>query len=134
MQKHTHFFLPMIPPTVTAQEHKIGINKKSKPFFYDMPELQAAKTKLRDSIAPYRPETPARGAVRLLVKWCFPITGTHHDGEYKITRPDTDNLQKALKDIMTVLHFWKDDAQVASEICEKFYAKTPGLYIEVWKL
>ena len=133
MQKHTHFFLPMIPPTVTAQEHKVAV-KKGKAIYYDPQELKAAKMKLRDSIAPYRPDTPARGAVRLMVKWCFPITGSHYDGEYKTTRPDTDNLQKALKDIMTGLHFWKDDAQVASEICEKFYAKTPGLYIELWEL
>ncbi|MBE6817887.1 MAG: RusA family crossover junction endodeoxyribonuclease [Ruminococcaceae bacterium] len=133
MQKIIQFFLPMIPPTVTAQEHKVAV-KKGKPVLYDPPELKAAKMKLRDSIAPYRPDKPLRGAVRLLAKWCFPITGTHQNGEYKTTRPDTDNLQKALKDVMTGLHFWNDDAQVTSEICEKFYADRPGLYIEVWQL
>ncbi len=72
-----------------------------------------------------------RGALRLIVKWCFPITGEHSDGEYKSTKPDTDNLEKLLKDIMTKLGFWKDDAQVASEITEKFYARIPGILIYV---
>lgn len=66
----------------------------------------------------------------MVVKWCFPC-GDHRDGEYRITKPDTDNLQKMLKDVMTDLHFWKDDAQVASEICEKFWAERPGIYIRI---
>lgn len=59
---------------------------------------------------------------------CFP-RGGHRDGEYRITKPDTDNLQKLLKDCMTDVGFWEDDAQVASEICEKFWAEVPGIYI-----
>jgi len=66
-----------------------------------------------------------------VVKWCFPLSGEHRDGEYRTSKPDTDNLQKLLKDVMTVNGFWKDDAQVASEICEKFWTKIPGIYIAV---
>ena len=68
--------------------------------------------------------------VRLAVKWCFP-NGNHKNGEYRTTKPDTDNLQKLLKDVMTDLGFWKDDALVASEIVEKFWAETPGIFIYV---
>ena len=49
----------------------------------------------------------------MVTKWCFP-KGKHSDGEYKATKPDTDNLQKMLKDVMTEVGFWKDDALVAS--------------------
>ena len=46
-----------------------------------------------------------------------------------------DNLQKLLKDVMTECHFWMDDAQVASEIAEKFWVHTaPGIYVEVQTL
>lgn len=69
-----------------------------------------------------------------MVKWLFPISGNHSNGEYKISKPDTDNLQKMLKDIMTELKFWKDDALVASEIVEKFYADIPGLFIVIQEL
>ena len=44
------------------------------------------------------------------------------------------DLQKALKDVMTQLHYWVDDAQVASEICEKFWADVPGIYIHAQEL
>ena len=35
---------------------------------------------------------------------------------------------------MTRLHFWRDDAQVCSEAAEKFWADTPGIYVEVREL
>lgn len=127
------FFVPMLVPTVTAQMHKVSV-KNGKPVFYDPPELKVAKSKLRDYIAPFAPNEPMDGSVRLLVKWLFPIDGKHTNGEYKATKPDTDNLQKALKDIMTKLRFWNDDAQVASEIVEKFWADTPGIFISVTQL
>jgi len=122
------FFLPMIPPTVTAQEHKI--TTRGKPHTYEPPELREAKAKLEAHLAAHAPATPYNGPLRLIVKWLFP-RGSHPNGSWKTSRPDTDNLQKALKDIMTKLHFWHDDAQVASEIIEKFWAETTGIYIEV---
>ena len=122
------FFLPMKPPTVTHQEKSVHV-VNGKPVFYEPAELKAARSKLMANLARHKPVAPLRGAVRLVVKWCFPITGKHTDGEYKYTKPDTDNLEKMLKDCMTELGFWKDDAQVASEITEKFWAKLPGILI-----
>lgn len=66
-----------------------------------------------------------------MVKWYFPLSGGHYNGEYKTTKPDTDNLQKALKDIMTKLGYWKDDALVVSEVVEKFWAERPGIFIHI---
>ena len=65
-----------------------------------------------------------------MTKWCFP-SGDHPDGSYRTTKPDTDNLQKLLKDVMTKLGFWRDDALVASEVIEKFWADVPGIFIRV---
>jgi len=69
-----------------------------------------------------------------MVKWLFPITGKHKNGEYKTTRPDTGNLQKLLLDVMTDLKYWTDDALIASEITEKFYSDVPGIYIVIESL
>ena len=126
------FFLAMNPPTVTHQEKKVTV-VDNKPKFYEPFTLKVARRDLMEALAPHRPKQPFLGGVRLLVKWCFPCRG-HADGEYRITRPDTDNLQKLLKDCMTAAGFWKDDAQVASEICEKFWAKIPGIYIRLEEL
>ena len=122
------FFVPMIPPTTTHQEKAVRV-VKGKPVFYEPAELKAARAKLEAQLARHRPETPLAGPVRLMVKWCFPVAGNHVGGEYKTTKPDTDNLQKLLKDVMTGLGYWNDDALVASEIVEKFYAELPGLYV-----
>ena len=123
----------MKPPTVTHQEKQVHV-VNGKPVYYEPPRLAAARSKLEAHLSRYVPERKLCGPIRLLVKWCFPITGQHRDGEWKVTKPDTDNLQKLLKDCMTKLSYWTDDAQVVSEIVEKFWAVNPGLYIVVLEL
>lgn len=127
------FFAPMIPPTTTHQQTAVRIIR-GKPIFYEPAELKAARIKLRDHLGKFAPKEKYTGPIRLITKWCFPITGNRADGQYKTTKPDTDNLQKMLKDVMTDLGFWKDDALVVSEIVEKFWAEIPGIYIKVEEL
>ena len=122
----------MIPPTVTAQEHNVTV-RNGKPIFYDPPELKDAREKLTAHLTKCTPAQPLECGVRLTVKWLFP-RGKHEDGEYRVTKPDTDNLNKLLKDCMTRLRFWRDDALVASEIIEKFWAERPGIYVRIEEL
>lgn len=124
----TEFFVPMIPPTKTHQQKRIDWTRRR---VYEDGALSAVRQKLSDVIGPYRPTVPYNVGVRLVTKWCFPCGKTHTDGEYRISKPDTDNLQKLLKDVMTQNRFWTDDALVASEIVEKFWARTPGIYIRI---
>jgi len=126
----TEFFMPMKPPKTTAQQKQVTV-VNGKPVFYEPAELKSARAKLMSHLGQHVPKKKYDGPVRLIVKWCFPITGKHQDGEYKYTKPDTDNLQKLLKDCMTDCGYWKDDAQVASEIVEKFWAQLPGIYIKI---
>ena len=116
----TQFFMAMIPPTVTAQEHQVTV-RKGKPVFYDTPEIKNAKDKLMAHLAHHRPSEPYAVGIRLIVKWLFP-KGRHKNGEYRITKPDTKT------------GFWKDDALVASEIVEKFWSDIPGIYIRIEEL
>lgn len=124
------FFMSMIPPTATAQMHKVTRQGR----FYDPQEVADARAKLCAHLAQNAPESPLAGPLRLFVKWCFPAQdGKHASGEPKITRPDTDNLQKLLKDCMTVCGFWRDDALVAEEFVGKYWAdpEHAGIYIRV---
>lgn len=121
------FFMAMNPPTITYQEKKIAV-VNGKPKMYNPPKVQEARDKLIGHLAKHKPDEPYSCGVRLIVKWCFP-RGKHVDGEYRTTKPDTDNLQKMLKDCMTKCGYWKDDALVASEVVEKFWAEVPGIYI-----
>ena len=85
-------------------------------------------------MAKHVPEKKYTKAVRVITKWCFPIIGNHYDGEYKDTKPDTGNLNKLLLDVMEDLGYWDNDARVASEINEKFWAKIPGIFISIESL
>ena len=127
------FFMAMVPPTITHQAKKLTV-KNGKAITYNSPELNAAREKLRAHLSGYVPQKPMTGPVWLGVKWCFPAGANHQDGEYKATKPDTDNLEKALKDVMEDLGFFNDDAQVASEHVEKFWADIPGIYITMWEI
>ncbi|MDR2486615.1 MAG: RusA family crossover junction endodeoxyribonuclease [Clostridiales Family XIII bacterium] len=124
------FFMPMQPPTATAQTHAVTV-RRGKPVFFDPPGLKDAKAKLAAHLARHAPGEPFTQPVELLAMWCFDSGGRHPDGGWKATRPDTDNLQKALKDAMTKLRFWTDDALVARETCEKRWADTPGILVQV---
>ncbi len=124
--------MAMDPPTCTHQEKQVAVIR-GKPVFYDPPDVKNAKSKLMGYLVRHKPKRPYSTGCRLITKWCFPA-GSHSDGEYRITRPDTDNLQKMLKDCMTMCGFWKDDALVASEIIEKFWAEVPGIYIRIEEL
>lgn len=127
------FFMAMKPPTTTYQEKKLTV-RNGKPHTYEPPNVRDTREKITAHLSRFAPDREFDGALRLTVKWLFPKGKAHRDGEYKTTRPDTDNLIKLLKDCMTELHFWHDDAQVASEINEKFYADTTGIYVRLEEL
>ena len=94
-----NFFLEMVPPTVTAQMHKVTF-QRGRVRFYDTKALKAARQLFVTSLLPHSPIQPMEGPVLLNVLWAFP-TKSHKEGTYRTTRPDTDNLQKLLKDCMT---------------------------------
>lgn len=127
------FFMVMQPPTCTHQEKQVHV-VNGKPVFYEPSELKEAREKLRAHLGRHVPDERFSGPVRLTTWWCFPIKGDHKNGTYKTSKPDTDNLVKLLKDVMTQLHFWTDDAQVASEVIEKYWADVPGIYVQVESL
>ena len=128
----TEFFMAMDPPTCTHQEKQVAVIK-GKPVFYDPSEVKAAKQKLMGHLVRHKPGKRYETGIRLITRWCFP-GGRHRDGEYRITKPDTDNLQKLLKDCMTMCGFWKDAALVASALVGKFWADIPGIYIRIEEL
>lgn len=125
------FELHIDPPRTTNQQKKIAV-VHGKPIVYQPKRLQNAVSVLGWSLAQHKPKTPLSGPVALVVRWKF--HGQRQKPGWKITRPDTDNLQKALKDEMGKLGFYLDDAQVVHEECEKVWADVPGIEIKLWEL
>ncbi len=129
-----NFFLDIIPPTATAQEKQVRV-VGGRPVFFDPAPVKEAKKLLTASLLPHRPERPFSCPISLSTIWLFPKGKSHRHGEWRATRPDTDNLQKLLKDCMTRCGFWYDDALVAQESVEKKWSDIPtGIYIEIHPL
>lgn len=122
------FFLPMVPPTVTAQQKGERVTN-GRIQHYKKTELVLAEDMFITKLRPFHPDKPLDCPVELYVRFSFPTSKSRKDGEWKTTRPDTDNLQKLFKDCMAKAGFFTDDARVCSETVEKVYSDTPGIYV-----
>ena len=128
------FKLKMIPPTATAQQKGERV-VNGYIHHYKKKNVAAAEAILRDALLPYVPTEPITDEPILFrAVWEFPYPKSakkHRPGfeRWKFTRPDTDNLNKMLKDVMTDMGFWKDDALISTEMIMKVYSDEPGIDI-----
>lgn len=91
------------------------------------------EAKLAQSMKDYVPKEPLKGAIKLTTTWEFQAKSKAACG-WKTTRPDTDNLQKTLKDVMTRIGFWEDDSQVVYETAKKKWTANPGIAVSIERL
>lgn len=132
--RRIHFFVPLPRiPSATHQMKKIAV-VHGKPHTYEPPAVRETRALFMAHFAKYRPEKPMTGPISLCTKWMYPPTRLHPETTWKSTKPDTDNLVKMLKDVLTTLGFWIDDAQVANESIQKFYLAPSGIYVQIESL
>lgn len=124
------FFIPMKLPTATHQEKKWTV-RKGKPYSYEPPAVQDARQKFTAYFSKFIPERKLKGPLVLTTQWIYLTDKKHPPKTWKATKPDTDNLVKLPKDVLTALRFWGDDGQVASETIQKFYDTIPGLHVRI---
>ena len=96
--------------------------------------LREVESRLMEALKPNAPSAPWNGPIQLAVNFGYETRNVLKDREPKITKPDTDNLMKTLKDCMTACGFWWDDAQVAEEFSSKFWTIQPHITIVVSKM
>lgn len=121
-------FLDIVPPTATSQENKTAF-VGGRMMHYKSKGAKQTFATLSEALRPFIPAAPMDGPIRLVCEWRFPRGRSHKDQEWRISRPDTDNLQKALKDVMTRLGFWVDDSRVCAELVTKVWSDKPGIWI-----
>ena len=119
-------------PTGTAQQRGVSI-VNGHVHHYVKKNVQDAHDIYRAIFNLHRPSKPFKGAVALRVSFYYPIDKAkkHKDGEPKTSRPDTDNLVKLVKDVLTEVGYWGDDAQVAKELVTKSYSRVSGIYVSI---
>lgn len=110
-------YLPGNPSTRTAQQKGETVIK-GRTHHYEKKEVREAKEKLQRQLQPYAPCEPIKGPVFLTINWGFELKRCKKE-DWKITRPDLDNLEKGLLDVMTKAGFWEDDSQVVLKTTSK---------------
>ena len=115
-------------PTATSQEK--GYNRKTG-VHYKKASVAAAEKLFFFKLKPHAPAAPSDKPIRLIVWFGFGIKQKSKWGQYKTTRPDTDNYIKMFKDMMTKCGYWLDDSQVVDERTIKTYAECPFIWVEV---
>ena len=125
------FFHEFVPPKTTVQERR---QNKSGGYLHNAGRI--AKATWRAVLEQYRPAQTLEGPVELTVIITWPHTKASQKQNNglsvpKTTRPDGDNLVKMIKDVMTLLGYWKDDAQVYSETIERWHGEIPGVAVKI---
>lgn len=105
---------------------------------YDPGTAEGWKGSIAGSCRELIPETPIDEPLTLTLTFYMPRPKSHyHTGKrsserrnsapyWYASKPDADNLAKAVMDAMTVLGFWKDDDQIVQLRVKKMYA-CPGM-------
>ena len=137
---YLHFEDGMPKGTAQMKGERIAyrfIGGRKAPYIdhYRKPEVQASRNQLTLMMKKYRPKEPSDRPIRLVVCLYFDISKPKKLwGKYKTTRPDCDNYVKEIKDVMTDLKFWNDDAQVVDLRVIKRYSEKATIYISLEEL
>ena len=129
--------LDCIPPTATAQQ-KGAFVCGGHIRFYTKKKVRQSENFLAALLSMHVPDVPFSVPVSLKVRWTFPyrkserksVTRTGADIPHT-SRPDLDNLEKNLLDVLTRLNFWMDDSLVAEKATSKWWGPKPGIDIEI---
>jgi len=105
---------------------------------YDPGTADAWKMTVRAEVLKHWDHKPIEGPVRLLLDIGLPRPKSHfrHTGivrekapDHHTSKPDVDNLAKAIMDVLTDIGIWRDDSQVCYLLVAKRYSLKPGVAI-----
>ncbi len=134
MPRRITFFVsgtPKAEPRPRAWAAKIGCKYTAR--MYKAKTAEAWKNAIAMQAAKHVPDSPIEGPVhcdltfmmprpKRLMRKCDPSEPFAHT-----QKPDRDNLDKAVLDVLTVMGFWRDDCQVWSGMAMKMWCSKDGL-------
>lgn len=133
--------IPKGQPRPRAFAKKLG-NGRFAARVYDAGTAEEWKSCIAAAARRFIPREPAKGAVTLAMQFFFPRPKTHLRSNatqlrptappYFTTKPDCDNLEKAVLDCLTTLGFWSDDKQIVAQTSSKSYGASPGAIISIF--
>lgn len=131
------FRIDCIPPTATAQQ-KGAFVCGGRVRFYTKKKVRQSENFLAALLSMHVPDVPFSEPVSVSVMWTFPWRKSERKSVTRagepiphVSRPDLDNLEKNLLDVMTRLNFWTDDSLVTDKHTSKWWGPKPGIDIEI---
>jgi Holliday junction resolvase RusA-like endonuclease len=114
---------------------------------FDSGTAEGWKAQVVLAAKPHAPARPLAGPVQVRIAFVFRRPNSHFRSSnpakelrgdaptYHTSKPDSDNLAKAVLDALTQLGtFWRDDSQVCSLFAGKTYGPNPGAVVEIISL
>lgn len=125
------FFEPLIPPNVTHNDLMAVARKGGKAAIIKSAALNSVESKWESYLAKHAPQKPLEGPIVAEVRICWPTGGNHAQGEPKDTKPDLDNVEKTLWDVMQKLGYFKGDQQIVYKTTSKMWSDPAGIYVRM---
>lgn len=124
-----------VPPRSTYQANqRIHINHATgKRHIGQSAKGRELKAELSRLFRPSRPDSPLSGPLELDLTLVYPYRKAEAKsnlGKFipKPTRPDCDNLAKAIQDVMGEDGFFNDDGQIVHLFIAKYWGPTTGIF------
>lgn len=140
MSEFFECFIPGEPSTLTHQHGvRMMVNRDGQPRMYRTKTFDRLVMAYRLHIRRCKPREwrPIDSAAVLIIDFHFGWLDSHPKkvtmlGKYpKVTKPDTDNLVKALKDCLEAEKIVVNDSRFYQEHSAKYFSNEPGIYIKV---
>lgn len=126
-------FIPMRIPTVTHNALEPGM-RKGKPCIRKSARLKNAEAHWEAHLAKLAEQLDGHalsGALMVQVRFAFQADERHSAGTPHTSKPDADNLEKTLWDVLQRLGVIEDDRRIFDKRVSKLYADVPGVYVRI---
>lgn len=132
-------FLPIVPPPTTSQMKRAARTKQGIRFFKSK-EQQDSEHSWASVLLPHQPPTPLDGPLEVSIALFYPYTKGDtqrvRDRDRKdhiphTSKPDLDNVVKALTDQLVRLKFIVDDSRIYDLRVRKFRAPMEDVGVSI---
>ena len=128
------FFEPMRIPLATHNALVAHVSADGRPGIHKKAELLRAEGAWESHLGRHAPEHPFAGPVAVSLAICRPTDGKRAQGEPCTSKPDIDNGEKTILDVMAHAGYFLDDAQVVDLHACKMWSDPQGIWVRVEEL
>lgn len=126
----------VLPRSVGKNSKRAFVGKDGRAFVAPGKGAGETKETLAGLLVALRPKEVIRCPVEvaLVAVWPWPASAPKRLREsldWKLTKPDADNLMAGFLDVMTSLGFWADDGLVVRQSSTKLCGRDPGFRLTV---